>query len=134
VKFCRALIPLGVLLICLTFGVRRISDRRFSPETAVVQGIKFIHTAQVQYSSQYGHYAPSLSDLADLVGTSFVSAERQGYRFTMTGNEDGYQIRAVPDSTGADHRRTFYSDQTMVIRVSDTRDPATDISKELGAK
>jgi hypothetical protein len=51
----------------------------------------------------------------------------------MTGNGAEYQILAVPISFGVTGSRTFYSDQTMVIRENDGPAPATVNSKEVGA-
>ena len=108
--------------------------------------IRTIHTAQAQYNSQYGRFATSLAELgppasgapsaaaADLIPADLAGGERHGYRFTMTGNGVEYQILAVPISFGVTGSRTFYSDQTMVIRENDGPEPATVNSKEVGAK
>jgi len=43
----------------------------------------------------------------------------------MTGNQSGYAISAVPVAYGNTGSRTFYSDQTRVIRENDGPEPAT---------
>ena len=109
--------------------------------------IRTIHTAQVQYSSQHGRFATSLAELgppasgaapsaaaADLVDPGLGLGEKNGYKFTMTGNGVEYQILAVPISYGVTGSRTFYSDQTMVVRENDGPEPATAGSKEVGAR
>ena len=80
----------------------------------------------MQYYSQYGRYAASLTELGEL-----ASGTKDGYRFTMTGNTSGYAIHADPESYGKTGSRTFYSDQTMVIRQNFGPEPATINSPEL---
>jgi hypothetical protein len=41
-------------------------------------------------------------------------------------------VIAVPDSFGNSGRRTFYSDQTLVIRNNWGQEPATPTSPEIG--
>ena len=141
------LIVIAIILIIITIAVPKLGNaKRFAQETAAIQAVKTIHTAQVQYSSQYGRFATTLTELgppasgatsaasADIIQTDLASGEKQGYKFTMTANAGGYQITAVPDTFGVTGSRTFYSDQSMVIRENDGPEPATANSKELGAK
>jgi prepilin-type N-terminal cleavage/methylation domain-containing protein len=141
------LIVIAIILIIMTFvGNRMQNALRFTKETAALASIRTIHTAQVQYSSQYNRFANSLAELgppasgtsssaaADCIGSDLSGGEKNGYKFTMTGNAGGYQIVAVPVTFGTTGSRTFYSDQTMVIRENDGPEPATINSKELGAK
>ena len=141
------LIVIAIILIIITIAVPKLGNaKRFAQETAAIQAMKTIHTAQVQYSSQYGRFATTLIELgppasgstsaasADIIQSDLASGEKQGYKFTMTANGGGYQITAVPDTFGVTGSRTFYSDQTMVIRENDGPEPATGNSKELGAK
>jgi type IV pilus assembly protein PilA len=101
--------------------------RRFSPEEITAIGaIRTIHTTQVQYFSQYGRYAGSLSELGEL-----ASGTKVGYRFTMTGNTSGYVIHADPESYGKTGSRAFYSDATMTIRQNSGQEPATINSPEM---
>ena len=98
---------------------------------------------QVQYISQYGRFATSLTDLgppvkgaanassADLIDSALAAGEKGGYKFTMAGNQSGYAISAVPVAYGNTGGRAFYSDQTMAIRENDGPDPATASSKEM---
>jgi type IV pilus assembly protein PilA len=92
---------------------------------------------------KYGRYATSLTGLgltasgaataaaADLINSSLASGEKSGYKFTMTGNQGGYAVSAVPIVYGDTGSRSFYSDQDMVIRGKCGPEPATASSKEL---
>ncbi|HUA57291.1 MAG TPA: prepilin-type N-terminal cleavage/methylation domain-containing protein [Verrucomicrobiae bacterium] len=141
------LIVIAIILIIITIAVPKLGNaKRFAQETAAIQALKTIHTAQVQYSSQYGRFANSLTELgppatgassaaaADIIQSDLASGEKQGYKFTLTTNAGRYQIVAVPDTFGVTGSRTFFSDDTMVIRENNGPEPATASSKELGAK
>ena len=141
------LIVIAIILIIITIAVPKLGKaKQFAQETAAIQALKTIHTAQVEYSSQYGRFANSLTELgppatgassaaaADIIQSDLASGEKQGYKFTLTTNAGRYQIVAVPDTFGVTGSRTFFSDDTMVIRENNGPEPATASSKELGAK
>jgi len=135
-----------LMLTSISCGERLQKSRMFAQETAAIQVIRTLHTAEVQYSSQFGRFAASLTELgppasggptasaADIIDSSLASGRKNGYTFTLTGSATGYQITAVPDAFGVTGSRTFFSDQTMVIHENDGPEPATANSKELDAK
>jgi type IV pilus assembly protein PilA len=138
------LIVIAIILIIITIAMPKLTHARmFAQETAAIQAIKTLHTAQVQYYSQYGKYAASLAELgppasgapsaasADIIGNDLANGEKQGYKFTMAGNPGGYLVNAVPTAFGTSGSRTFFSDQSMVIHENDGPEPATAQSKEL---
>ena len=138
------LIVIAIILIIVTVAVPKLTNaRRFAQETAAINAIQTIHTMQVQYNSQYGRYATTLTELgppasgaanassADLIDSGLAAGENSGHKSMMIGNQSGYQISAAPVAYGNTGRRTFYSDQTMVIRENDGPEPATASSKEM---
>ena len=138
------LIVIAIILIIVTVALPKLNNAtRFARETAAIKAIQTIHTAQVQYNSQYGRYATSLTELgppasgapsaaaADLIGNDLASGDKGQYKFTMTGSPTGYVINANPVAYGSSGTRTFFSDQSMVIRQNDGPEPATVNSKEL---
>jgi type IV pilus assembly protein PilA len=138
------LIVIAIILIIITIAVPKYNSvQRFTRETAAIKAIQTIHQMQVQYQSQYGRFATSLAELgpppsgaatpaaADLIGRDLSEGEKQGYKFVVTGVQGGYTINANPVSFGSSGSRTFYSDQTMVIRENYGAEPATVNSKEL---
>jgi type IV pilus assembly protein PilA len=138
------LIVIAIILIIVTVALPKLNNAtRFAHETAAIKAIQTIHTMQVQYNSQYGRFATSLTELgppasgaanaasADLIDSGLAAGEKSGYKFTMTGNQGGYAISAVPVAYGNTGSRTFYSDQSMAIRENDGPEPATVSSKEL---
>ena len=138
------LIVIAIILIIITIALPKLSRARmYSQETAAIAAIRTLHTAQVQFNSQYGRYAASLAELgppasgaanaaaSDLIGNDLAGGEKSGYKFTLTASPGGYAINAVPQSYGSSGSRTFYSDQSMVIRENYGPEPATPASKEL---
>ena len=49
----------------------------------------------------------------------------------LTATSTGYAVTAVPESFGNSGRRTFYSDQTLVVRNNWGPEPATPASPEI---
>ncbi|HMD71409.1 MAG TPA: hypothetical protein VKF41_08700 [Bryobacteraceae bacterium] len=121
-------------------GPRNSDTLRYTKEVAAQTSIRAVPQAQAQYRSQCGRFAASLAELgspasgAGLIGSDVAAGEKNGYKFSMTGNAGGYQITAVPVTFGATGSRTFYSDQTTVIREGDGPEPAIVNSKDVDAK
>jgi prepilin-type N-terminal cleavage/methylation domain-containing protein len=138
------LIVIAIILIIITIAVPKYQKTQiFVRETAAIAAIQTIHKMEVQYQSQYGRYAISLTELgppasgapspaaADLIGNDLSNGINKGYKFTLTGTQGGYVINANPINFGNDGNRTFYSDQSMVIRNNFGQEPATATSPEL---
>ena len=141
------LIVIAIILIIITIAAPKLNRARmYSQETAAIGAIRTIHTAQTQYYSQFGRFAASLAELgppasgqagpssADLIGSDLSGGEKSGYKFTLTGNQGGYVVNAIPAVYGSTGSRAFYSDQTLVVRENYGQEPATPQSKEIGTK
>ncbi len=76
----------------------------------VIRVIQTIHTAQVQYNSQYGRYAASLGELSALLEDDLTRGTRVGYRFMVTGDGDSYIV------TATNGNKSFCSDEKMIVR------------------
>ena len=139
------LIVIAIILIIITIAVPKYNrTQMYMRETAAIKAIQTIHQMEVQYQSQYGRYASSLTELgppasgnptpatADLIGNDLSLGLKQGYKFTVTGVPGGYQVNANPEVYGSSGSKSFYSDQTMVIRENNGPEPATVNSKEYG--
>ena len=138
------LIVIAIILIIITIALPKLNRARmYAQETAAIGAMRTIHTAQVQYHSQFGRFAVSLAELgpptsgaagpssADLIGNDLANGLKGGYKFTVTGNQGGYVVNANPEVFNSTGSRTFYSDQSMVIRENYGQEPATVNSKEL---
>ena|ERR1035438_10015117 len=132
------LIVIAMILILVSIAVPYYNGARMhAAETAAEAAIRTIHTVQMQYFSQYGKYAGSIAELgppmsggasataAGLIDVALARGVKGGYRFTVIATSAGYVIHAEPVVFGTNGTRTFYSDQTMLLRENNSAEPAT---------
>ncbi len=140
------LIVIAIILIIVAAALPRLTKARmFAEETAAIRAVSVMHTAQTQYYSQYGRYATALAELgppasgsagpsgADLLDRELGEGRKGGYLFNLQGNPQGYVISAQPKQFGTNGSRTFYSDQTQIIRNRNSNEPATAQDSEIGS-
>jgi prepilin-type N-terminal cleavage/methylation domain-containing protein len=140
------LIVIAIILIIVAAALPRLTRARmFAEETAAIRAVSVIHTAQTQYYSQFNRYASSLAELgpptsgnagpagADLIDRELAQGARGGYNFTLTVNPAGYVVNAQPKQFNTSGSRTFYSDQTQVIRHRFANEAATANDPEITA-
>ena len=140
------LIVIAIILIILSIALPQMSKSRMhAQEMAAIAQIGTIQKAQVQYYSQFGQYASSLTQLgpptssgaaegpqaAALIPASLANGSSNGYNFAIAQTPTGYAVTALPKAFNSTGRRTFYSDQTGIIRENWGQDPATPQSAEL---
>ena len=138
------LIVVAIILILAAIAAPKLNQNRMhTQETAAIRQIQTIHTAQTQYYSQFGKYATTLLELgppasgqagpsaSDLIPDDLAKGKKTGFNFTVQGGPNGYSVTAIPEVYGNTGRRTFFSDQTLVIRENWGAEPATVTSKEI---
>jgi len=138
------LIVIAIILIIAAIAIPKINNQRMlAQEMAAIQQIKSIHTAETQYYSQFGRYATSLTELgppasgapgpaaSDLLPKNLSEGTNTGYTFSVQAAPTGYVVTAVPVQFGSSGRRTFFSDQTLVIHNNWGQEPATANSPEI---
>jgi type IV pilus assembly protein PilA len=138
------LIVIAIILIIAAIAVPKMNKQIMAAhEMAAIREIGTIHTAETQYYSQFGRYAQNLTELgppasgapgpaaADLLSKNLADGKHSGFIFAVTGTPTGYSITAVPESFGSSGSRTFFSDQTLVVRHNFTAEPATAASPAL---
>ena len=69
---------------------------------------------------------------ADLLPGDLAKGKKSGFIFQMQGTPGGYTMTVVPETYNSSGRRSFFSDQSMVIRENWGPEPATVSSKEVG--
>jgi type IV pilus assembly protein PilA len=103
-------------------------------EVNAVQQIEIIQMAQAQYFLQFQRCAaggrPGPSG-ADLIPADLASGVKGGYRFALQGDPSGYRLQVLPITYGKTGVRTFYTDQSGVIRQNVGPAPATGADQEL---
>ncbi len=138
------LIVVAIILTIMAIALPKVgSVLNHTREMAAIKQIQTIQSAQTQYYSQYGKFATKLEELgppqggpegpsaAGLIPGDLAKGTKSGYQFTMVGSVNGYTINANPESFGGTGRRTFFSDQSLVIRENWGSEPATINSAEI---
>jgi hypothetical protein len=100
-------------------------------ETAAMQSVRTIHTAEVQFFSQNNRYAASLRELSGKwIPGDLGSGLKGGYKFQVNETPTGYAVHAEPLKFNVNGSRTFYSDETMILRQHSGPEPATAENEE----
>ncbi len=134
------LIVIAIILIIAAIAMPKLTKARmFAYEMAAIRTLHTINTAQTQYFSTYGRYATSLAELgppagggtaataaaADLITGDLALGVKSGYVFTMVGSPHGYTANANPQVYNTTGTRSFYTDQSTVIREHLGNEPAS---------
>jgi prepilin-type N-terminal cleavage/methylation domain-containing protein len=133
------LIVVAIILIIAAIAIPNLLRSKMAAnEASAVGSMRTLNTASVTFSTSYGGYPSTLSQLgpiasggtassglADLVDSVLASGIKSGYSFTWStgstdanGNYLNYSISAQPTSVGTTGQRYFYSDQSGVIRAN----------------
>jgi type IV pilus assembly protein PilA len=120
-----------------------MQDVLHASEMRALRDIQTITACQTLYLSQFGKYATSLAELgppgndvlpglqaADLIPSSLASGHKDGYLFTVAATQSGYSIHAEPLVFAKTAARSFFSDQSTIIRQNKGTQPATADSPE----
>ncbi|MDQ2898174.1 MAG: prepilin-type N-terminal cleavage/methylation domain-containing protein [Acidobacteriota bacterium] len=139
------LIVIAIILIILGIALPKLTKARmYAQEMAAISTVaRAIHPAEAQYFSQYGKYAVTLQELgpptsgapnpsaSDLLPGDLSKGEKGGYKYTIAATPTGYSVTAIPTAFGTTGSRTFYSDQSMIIRENYGQEPAGPTSNEI---
>src|ERR1700676_3565623 len=138
------LIVIAIILIIAAIAVPKMNNQmQAAHEMAAIRQLTTIHQGETQYYSQFGRYAASLTELgppasgaatpaaSDLIPKVLADGKNSGYTFAVQPSPTGYAITAIPEAFGSSGRRTFFSDQTLVIRNNWTQEPANVNSPEI---
>jgi type IV pilus assembly protein PilA len=140
------LVVMAILLIILSIALPRMGlAQRQAREIGALATLQTINTVQLQYQSQFWQYATSLAQLgppagagsnegaqaANLISSNLASGSTGGYNYTVTQTPSGFAAVAVPKVYNNTGRRSFYLDQTGIIRESTTQEPANANSPEM---
>jgi len=134
------LIVVAVILIIASIAIPNfVRSRMRANETAAVQNLRNITTANTVYLTTYGiGFSDSLiklggnsvlatSTAAGLLDSVLTSGIKTGYSYTYTvsatdpsGQVVGYAVTAEPTNVGATGERFFFTDQSCIIRQNTT--------------
>jgi type IV pilus assembly protein PilA len=117
-----------VLIIAAIAIPNLLAARRAANEGATIKALRTLHSAEATYQATKGE--GDYGTLTDLQGDSLISADlasgvRSGYRFKVecvSRTKDrpaAFEVVAVPTEYGSSGRRSFFIDETGVIRGED---------------
>ena len=105
--------------------------RNEDPATDEMLALRFLHdlaTAESKYRTDHGKYG-TLGDLgpsgARLIAPQLAGGVSNGYRFDVSTTVASYSVQAHPVQWGVTGRRSFYADESRVVRQSWTQALAT---------
>ncbi len=115
-----------------------LAARRAANEGSAMATMRLISSAEISYQSTFGKFA-TLDELAaqNLIDQKLAAGTKNGYSFRieMTTNEEnleGYAVTGVPLTYPSSGARSFYVDETQVLRVADNRGgPASKMDQPL---
>jgi type IV pilus assembly protein PilA len=126
-----------VLLIAVVTHPSLVGSRPAANESSAIASLRTLNSAAISYFTTYGSFPLALSNLgpaapttsnvtsADLIDSALASGAKNGYTFTWlpahpdaSGNIDKYTITAQPTAPGTTGQRSFYTDQSRVIRAN----------------
>lgn len=120
------LIVMQVIMIIASIALPGIkTTHKQANETSAVLTLRQLSDAQELYRPRQStpHYAPNLATLraAGLIDEVLVTGKRSGYTFMLNGTtgNDTYAFTATASSQNSTGDRSFYVDQTGVIRMAD---------------
>ncbi len=122
------IVPLGIVAAIVIPNL--LASRKAANEAASISSLRSIHTAQATYQSTVGNGEYGTMDqlaAQRLITPELASGFRYGYEFTVdvrTGGYDeppGFQVVAVPVTYGSTGIRSFYVDESGVVRAGDNR-------------
>ena len=99
-------------------------------DEAAIRIINTIHQAESLHLARLARYAATLTELgaAGLISKDLAEGKKSNYLFTVAAAPDGYTVLALPQSSSG---RSFYSDASMIIRESTSKEPANANSPEI---
>lgn len=126
-----------IAMLAAVVGPKMMQSLAEARETAALQHLRTIHTAQASYFGRHGVFAEHLEQLgpppnAGLLSRELASGSRMGYRFAILPASEGYAVSARP-SVSLGGARSFYSDGSLVVHYAAGSVEATSESPELAS-
>lgn len=119
------------VLIILSIAVPNLyASRRAANEGSAINSLRKIHAAEATYQATAGRGDfGNIEDLHrhNMIAADLASGTRHGYRFKVEAVKDtgeglpGFIAVAVPTDYGSTGKRSFFLDETGVIRAADSQ-------------
>ena len=119
-----------------------LASRRAANEGSAMHSLRVISSVELVYQSSFTKFG-TLQELAakGLISPTLGGGAKDGYNFTVTldsANPEAFEVTAVPQDYGSSGNRSFYIDETLVMRGADNfggpstkMDPPLDLEPQL---
>jgi len=105
-------------------------------ESTAITTVRGLVTSQMNYSltKGFGNFAPDLATLqaSGYIDNELGSGTRDGYLYSLSGSSITFTVQARPMTYGSTGNRSFFSDESAVIRYNTADAPADTSSPPLG--
>ena len=136
ISVVEVVVLVAILLVIAAIAIPNLLHSNLSSnESSAVGSLRSLNSACASYAMLYGGYPRDLANLgpgnpahsgaADLIDPMLASGTKSGYAFTYTagamgvsGNVLSYSITATPITAGRTGQRSFFTDQSGVIRAN----------------
>jgi len=131
------LIVVAVIGIIAAIAVPNfVKSKAVAQEGAAISAVRSVVTAQITYAVKggSGSFAADLSTLnsAGLIDSVLGSGTMEAYSLSVSGSGIGFTVNARPLVYGKTGTRSFYSDESAVIRYTTADAAATSSDSGLG--
>ena len=116
-----SVVPIGIVASIAIPNL--LAARMAANEGSAIHSLRMISSAQMAYHSNFQKYG-TLQELAasNLVDVKLGSGTKNGYQFVVVlddANPEGFEVLGVPVAYRGSGMRSFYVDETFVIRAGD---------------
>lgn len=113
------LLLLLTMIFCCTACVHlEYPARKRKQDADAARWMRTLASRQIDYYSSHGRYARSFSELSEAGPIDRQQFCTGGYCYSLKPMESGYEMRAWPEKRGESGYRSFYLDQTGLLRFS----------------
>jgi hypothetical protein len=117
-------VPVGIIAAIAIPNL--MASRRAANEASAINSLRILGSAQATYQGTHGRFA-SLEELGaeNLLDPRLATGTKNGYRFRVEVKlgqgtyPEGFEVVAMPETYDSSGRRSFFIDETMVIRAAD---------------
>ena len=124
------MIVVAIIILLAAIAIPNLLRARLNAnESAAVGAVKTIVSASISYRAVNSGYPTNITELSDAtpeyIDDVLGSGDKQGYTFELTGSTNTFTTIAYPQSYQTTGVRSFFADESGVIRSTDDGGNAT---------
>ncbi|MFQ5655315.1 MAG: type IV pilin protein [Planctomycetota bacterium] len=120
------MIVVAIIAIIAAIAIPSLLSARISGnEASAISSMRTLSTVSEQYRARFSTYPADLNTLATAVPTPYIDAtlgagSKSGYTFAYVGAGATWTCTALPTAAGSSGVRSFFVDESGVIRADAT--------------